>query len=64
MLSEAQIAAYRRDGYVIPDYRLGDEDLADIRAAHDRLLAKYPRYVNYCPTLLAHDLSFLNHARE
>ena len=64
MLSEEQIRQYHEDGYVIPDLRLSAEDLADIRAAHDRLLAKHPEFVDYCPAVLAFDTSFLNIARK
>ena len=63
MLTEQQIRQYHADGYVIPDFRLGDEALADIRAAHDRLLAKHPEFADYCPAVLAFDTGFLNVAR-
>ena len=64
MLSQDQVAKYREDGYVIPDFRLSDDDLTAIRACHDRLLARRPEFRDYCPTLLAHDLGFLNFARD
>lgn len=41
-LTAAEIEAYRRDGYVIPEFRLSEEWLARIRAALDRLLADNP----------------------
>jgi len=63
MLSEAQVAQYHEDGYVIPDYRIPDEALLEIRTAHDRLLAKHPEFRDYCATLLAYDTSFLGTAR-
>ncbi len=62
-LNDAEVAQYHEDGYVIPDFRLPEETLAAIRDDHDRLLARHPEYVDYCPALLAHDLSFLNYAR-
>jgi len=64
MLTQDQIARYQADGYVRPDYRLDEDTLADIRAAHDRLIARHPEFRNYCPNLLAYDLSFLNVARD
>ncbi len=64
MLSEQQIAQYHQDGYVVPDYRLAPAVLDRIRADHDRLVAEHPEYRDYCPNLLAHDLAFLNHARD
>ena len=63
-LSDKQIEQYNEDGYVIPDYRLPKEKLAAIRADYDRLLTSFPEYRDYCPMLLAHDLSFLNYARD
>jgi hypothetical protein len=39
-LTHAQIEAYRRDGLVIPDYRLPAAQLARLRAALDALLAE------------------------
>ena len=63
MLNEEQIRQYHEDGYVIPDFRLGDDVLDEIRASHDRLLAKQPQFADYCPALLAYDTGFLNVAR-
>lgn len=53
MLGADEIEHYRSDGYVIPDFRLGDAVLDDIRANHDRLLAKHPEFSDYCPAVLA-----------
>ena len=63
MLSAAEVETYHRDGYVTPAFRLPERDLEDIRAHHDRLVARHPAYRDYCPNLLAHDLAFLNWAR-
>ena len=63
MLTKTQLDQYHEDGYVIPGYRLPDGHVEEIREAHDRLLAKHPEFLNYCPNVLAFDLSFLNHAR-
>ena len=63
MLRDDEIAHYRSDGYVIPDFRLGDAVLEDIRANHERLLAKHPEFSDYCPAVLAFDTGFLNIAR-
>ena len=62
-LSDAEIAQYHEDGYVIPKFRLPQETLEAIRADHDRLLARHPEFIDYCPSLLAYDLAFLNYAR-
>lgn len=64
MLTEKQVSQYRTDGFVVPDFRLDDEALANIRAAHERLLAKHPQFSDYCPAVLAFDLGFMNIARQ
>ena len=63
MLSEAQLTAYREHGYVIADYRLPGAVVEDLRADHARLVERHPEFRNYCPTLLAYDLRFLEVAR-
>ena len=47
MLSETQVAQYHEAGYVAPDFRLRQDQLAEIKAAHDRLLARKPEYRDY-----------------
>ena len=64
MLSQAQVAQYQADGYVVPDYRLGEDALDTLRDAHARLVARHPEYADYCPSVLAYDLAFLNVARD
>lgn len=64
MLSPAQIDAYHERGYVVPDYRLSDDTLAEIRAQHTRLIGKHAEFSDYCPALLAFDAGFLNYARD
>ena len=57
MLSDGEIARYRRDGHVVPDYTLPDALLAEMRAALDRLLADNPDHASdsmVCPHLV-HD---------
>ena len=63
MLTPDQERQYRDDGYVVPDFRFGEDVLADIRTAHERLLAKHPEFQDYCPAVLAFDAGFLNFAR-
>ena len=64
MLSEREVEQYRQDGYVIPDFRVPDEALEEIRLAHGRLLTKHPEFRDYCSSLLAYDTGFLNVARN
>ena len=63
MLSLMDIERYRVDGYVVPDYRVPEEVLREVRAGHDRLIAKHPEFGDYCPAVLAFDTWFLNVAR-
>ena len=60
MLSEAQVAHYQENGFVIPDYRLSEETLSAIRDDHDRLLRRHPEFHNYCPQLLAWEFWSVN----
>ncbi len=65
MLTDEQVAQYHEDGYVIPDqFALPEETLQEFRDAHARLLVRHPEFRDNCPSLLAHDLSFLNIARH
>ncbi len=41
-LSAAEAETYRRDGYLIPDYRLPEEKLATLQRALDKLIADNP----------------------
>ena len=63
MLSEAQLATYHENGYVVADYRLPAAIVEDLRADHARLVERHPEFRDYCPTLLAYDLRFLEIAR-
>ncbi len=63
MLSAAEIEHYHSDGYVIPDFKLADDVLDDIRDCHGRLIARHPEFNDYCPAVLAFDTGFLNIAR-
>ena len=63
MLSREEVDAYRRDGYVTPEYRLPEAWLKEIREAHSRLLERHPEFADYCSAVLAYDTWFLNVAR-
>ena len=41
-LSAAEVAAYRRDGFIVPEYRLPAAQLDEMRAALERLMAENP----------------------
>ena len=63
LLNDAQIDHYQRTGYVIPDFRLPDDILMQIKATHARLVEQYPQFTDYCGSLLAFDPWFLEVAR-
>lgn len=64
MLTPAQITAYHEKGYVVPDYRLPEAQLAEIRARHAALLERHPEFRDNASVLLSYDLGFLNYARD
>lgn len=52
LLTDAEIDAYRRDGIVIPDYRLSDAMLQRIAAAYDDLLAANAGNPDFSPDFI------------
>jgi hypothetical protein len=64
MLTDAQIAEYHDKGYVVPDYRLPEAQLQEIRDRHTALLQRHPEFRDNASVLLNHDLGFLNYARD
>ena len=62
MLSESQIDQYHENGYLIPNFRVSENTLDDIKSAHAKLVEGYPQYVDYCPAILPHDPSFVRFA--
>jgi ectoine hydroxylase-related dioxygenase (phytanoyl-CoA dioxygenase family) len=63
MLTAEELAHYHEAGFVVPDFRLPEATILAIRRDHDRLVAAHSEFADYCPTVLAYDLSFLNYAR-
>ena len=55
MLTKKQIASYQEDGFVIPDFKMPENDLLDIENKHFDLIKEYPEYINYCPAILLKD---------
>ena len=64
MLTQEQIGQYHEKGYVIPNFRMPGEVLEAIKEDHDRFIKRHPDFVDYCPSLLIYDTSFLNYARN
>lgn len=48
---------------MIPDFRLPEPVLEDLRADQARLVERHPELRQYCPNLLSYDLRFLEIAR-
>jgi ectoine hydroxylase-related dioxygenase (phytanoyl-CoA dioxygenase family) len=64
MLTEAQIAHYHEDGYVIPDFRMPDEAIDAIKVRHAQLLETHPEFRDYCPAILQYDEGFADFCRN
>ena len=64
MLTSQEIRQYEENGYVIPNFRLDENALEAIRAAHTKLATKQPCFSDYCPAALTFDTSFPNIARR
>ena len=64
MLTDAQIAEYHERGFVVPDYRLPEAELQEIRDRHTALLKRHPEFRDNASILLNYDLGFLNYARD
>ncbi|MEM0990538.1 MAG: phytanoyl-CoA dioxygenase family protein [Pseudomonadota bacterium] len=64
MLTDAQIDAYHQKGFVVPDYRLPEAQLDEIRSRHTALLDRHPEFRDNASVLLTYDLGFLNYARD
>ena len=61
MLTKKQIASYQENGFVIPDFKMPENDLLDIENKHFDLIKEYPEYINYCPAILLKDETFLKY---
>ncbi len=53
MLSDQEISQYRENGFVIPDFRLSEETLAEIRGHHDRLVTNDQLFLSKRPLTCA-----------
>ena len=64
MLSEEQVARYRKDGFVVPDYKLPAEVLAALRRDVDELIGDDAEMHQFVPTMIDHDRKFIDYARD
>ena len=61
MLTDTQIAQYRQDGFVVPDYRLPESVLQSIDNKTRKLIDAQPEYRDNCGALLRVDMSFADY---
>jgi ectoine hydroxylase-related dioxygenase (phytanoyl-CoA dioxygenase family) len=64
MLTDAQIARYHEDGYVIPDFIMPDHVIEAIQERHAALLNKHPEFRDYCAAILQYDEGFADYCRN
>jgi ectoine hydroxylase-related dioxygenase (phytanoyl-CoA dioxygenase family) len=64
MLTDAQIAKYHEDGYVIPDFIMPDDVIDSIQERHAALLTKHPEFRDYCAAILQYDEGFADYCRN
>ena len=64
MLTEAQIAKYHEDGYVIPDFTMPDDVIEAIQERHAALVKKNPEFRDYCAAILQYDEGFADYCRN
>ena len=61
MLNKEEIKRYHEDGYIIPEFKMPENDLLEIEKLHDELIKKNPQFLNYCPAVLEYEEKFLNY---
>ena len=64
MLTKDEINRYKKDGYVVPNFSMPEEVLKKIEFRHNKLLAKFPEFKNYCPAVLSYDEGFLEFCKN
>lgn len=64
MLSDSSLAQYRENGWIIPDYRVPQDLLADAQARTTAMMAARPDYKDLYPDIVGADIRFLEIARE
>ncbi len=63
-LTEAEIARYREQGWIVPDYRVPEALLAESQARATAMMAARPDYRDLYPDMLGADIHFIEMARE
>ncbi len=64
MLTDAQIAQYREDGFVVPDYRLPGDTLAALHRDVEALIGDDPEMHQFVPTMFDYNRKFVDYARD
>ena len=58
-LTEQQVALYRAEGWIVPDYRVPGELLRDARSRATAMMDARPEYRDLYPDLLGADIAFI-----
>ena len=45
MLNKEEIKRYHEDGYIIPEFKMPENDLLEIEKLHDELIKKNPQFL-------------------
>ena len=61
MLTNDEIAKYKEEGFLIPNFTMPEKDILEIEKLHNNLVEKFPKFTNYCPAVLLHDERFLKY---
>ena len=64
MLTDAQIAQYHKDGFIVPDYQLPQEMLTALSRDVDQFIGDDPERRQFVPTMFDYDGRFVEYARD
>ena len=64
MLSKEQVAKYRKNGFIVPNYKLPIEAIESLRQEIDKLIGNDPEFQQFVPTVLDYDRQFLKYAED
>jgi hypothetical protein len=61
VLTKSHILNIQKNGFIIPDFKMFENDLLEIEDKHNQLIKKHLEYKNYYLALLFQDESFLKY---
>ncbi len=64
MLTDAQVARYREDGFIVPDYRLPMATVEALRDDVAALVGDDPEMHQFVPTMFDYERKFVDYARD